>query len=183
MSTPTSPQAPPAFLLRDLDPAARDELEWVARGMHLTLVEVEGAKGGAAYPLVWTRERLRELLDPRRHVARVFLAVLAADPVALAGYTILRVDTLADGRDYGLFSTTWIDPPQRRQGLADRLLDHGEAWIRGQRLGEAATWTSAGNQRLIRLYEKHGYAVTDTAVNDGSPMVRLSKALPAAATS
>jgi GNAT superfamily N-acetyltransferase len=93
------------------------------------------------------------------------------------------VDTLADGRAYGLFSTTWIAPPQRRQGLADRLLARGEAWIRAQGLSDAATWTSAANQRLIRLYEKHGYAVTDTAVNDGSPMVRLSKALPAALTS
>ena len=40
-----------------------------------------------------------------------------------------------------------------------------------------ATWTSATNERLIRLYGKHGYAVTESGSNDGSTMVRLTKAL------
>jgi hypothetical protein len=42
---------------------------------------------------------------------------------------------------------------------------------------EAATWTSAANVRLVRLYEKHGFAVTEKGAKDGTPMVRLSKPL------
>ncbi len=167
------------FVLRDLAPTSAADVEWVARGMHLTLIEVEGAKGGAAYPLAWTRQRLRELLDPARHVAHVFLAVAPADPSAITGHTIVRINAMPDGRRYGLVSTTWVDPAHRRAGIADALLDRGEAWIRAQGMSEAATWTSAANLRLIRLYEKHGYAVTETGANDGTMMVRLTKALPA----
>jgi hypothetical protein len=46
---------------------------------------------------------------------------------------------------------------------------------------EAATWTSTTNLRLVRLYEKHGYVVTEQAPHDsGTMMVRLTKALEAA---
>ncbi len=169
-----------SFVLRDLDAACEADLEWVANGMHLTLVEVEGEKGRQDYPLTWARTRLRELLDPaRRHAAHVYLAVTRDDPGRIAGHTILRINEMPDGRSYGLISTTYVDPAHRRAGIADRLLDRGEAWIRAQGMVEAATWTSATNTRLIRLYVKHGYAVTEQAPNDGTMMVRLTKALAA----
>ena len=36
------------------------------------------------------------------------------------------------------------------------------------------------NFRLIRLYEKHGYAITDSGMNGEHRMVRLTKALDVA---
>lgn len=46
---------------------------------------------------------------------------------------------------------------------------------------EAATWTSATNPRLIRLYEKRDFAVTERAPHEnGTMMVRLAKILEAA---
>ena len=166
-----------AHVLRPLDPACEADIEWVARGMHLTLVEVDGEQGRANYPIEWTRARLREFLDPARHVAQVFLAVSSDDAAVIAGHTILRVNAMPDGRRYGLVSTTYVDPAHRRAGIADVLLDRGEAWIRAQGLDEAATWTSAANVKLIRLYEKHGFAVSESGEKDGSGMVRLSKPL------
>ena len=181
MTEPTPGRAAFSFVLRDLEPAAKADVVWVARGMHLTLVEVEGAKGGETCPLAWTRQRLRELLDPGKHVSHVFLAVSVADAYTIAGHTILRINAMPDGRRYGLVSTTYVDPSLRREGIADALLARGEAWIRAQGMTEAATWTSATNTPLIRLYEKHGFAVTETAPNDGTMMVRLSKPLTGAA--
>jgi hypothetical protein len=61
--------------------------------------------------------------------------------------------------------------------MASRGTDRGEAWIRAQGMVEAATWTSGTNKRLIRLYEKHGYAVAEQALHEGTMMVRLTKAL------
>jgi ribosomal protein S18 acetylase RimI-like enzyme len=179
----TSPRAD-SFVLRDLDPASATDLEWVANGMHLTLVEVEGEKGRQDYPLAWTRSRLRELLDATRpHPAHACLAVARDDAQRIAGHTIVRINEMPDGRAYGLVSTTWVDPAHRRAGIADLLLDHGEAWIRAQGMAEAATWTSATNTRLIRLYEKHGYTVSEQAPHaGGTPMVRLAKALVAASS-
>ena len=170
-----------AFVLRSLDSSSEADVEWVARGMHLTLVEVDGEQGRANYPIKWTRARLREFLDPAKHVAQVFLAVSSDDAAVIAGHTIVRINTMPDGRRYGLVSTTYVDPAHRREGIADALLDRGETWIRAQGLDEAATWTSAANLKLIRLYGKHGFAVTETGEKDGSGMVRLSKALGAAA--
>ncbi len=170
------------FLLRDFDPARDADFDWVARGMHLTLVEVEGEKGRETYPLVWARARLREMLDrPSPFDAAVFLAVAADDSDSIVGHTILRLNTMPDGRVYGLVSTTYVDPAHRRSGIADVLLDRGEAWIRAQGMDEAATWTSSTNVRLIRLYEKHGYAITESGPNDGTMMVRLTKRLGVAA--
>ena len=171
-----------SFVVRDLDVGCEADLEWVANGMHLTLVEVEGEKGRKAYPLAWARTRLRELLNPgRRHAAQVYLAVAQNDPGRIAGHTILRINEMPDGRPYGLISTTYVDPLHRRTGIADRLLAHGEAWIRAHGMAEAATWTSATNSRLICLYSKHGYTVTEQASHDeGTMMVRISKSLDAA---
>jgi hypothetical protein len=46
---------------------------------------------------------------------------------------------------------------------------------------EAATLTSATNSRLIRLYERNNYAVTEQALHANvTMMVRLTKALQAA---
>jgi GNAT superfamily N-acetyltransferase len=172
-----------AFELRELDPTCAAELEWVARGMHRTLVEVEGERGGEIWNLDVTRARLGELLDPAQHVAQVFLAV-AADAgtpggTRIAGHTILRLDHDTDGRRYGLFSTTYVDPPLRRLGLADRLLARGEDWLRAQGMSEAATWTSSTNGKLIALYGKHGYAIERSGPNaqTGTTMVRLAKPL------
>jgi GNAT superfamily N-acetyltransferase len=178
----TAPRSEPSlfsFVLRDLDPASEADVEWVAQGMHRTMIEVEGAKGAQTWPLTWTRRRLGELLDPARHVSHVFLAVSKGDPGAIAGHTILRLNAMPDGRRYGLVSTTFVHPDRRRSSIADALLERGEAWIRAQGMSEAATWTSATNVRLIRLYEKHGFAVTETGASDGTPMVRLGKALSA----
>jgi GNAT superfamily N-acetyltransferase len=171
-----------AFVLRNLNEDNAADLEWVANGMHLTLVEVEGEKGRREYPIAWTRTRLRELLDTTRvHPAQVYLAVAQDDPMRIVGHTILRISAMPDGRLYGLISTTYVDPAYRGSGIADRLLDRGEAWVRAQGMLEAATWTSATNMRLVRLYEKHGYAMTERAPHDsGTMMVRLTKVLEAA---
>ena len=166
-----------SFVLRDIDPASAADIAWVALGMHLTLAEVAGDKGAATYPIEWTRTRLGEFLDPSKHVAHVFLAVASDDPTAIAGHTILRLNEMPDGCRYGLVSTTYVDPAHRRSGIADALLERGVAWIREQGMGEAATWTSAANVKLIRLYEKHGFGISETGENDGDAMVRLSKPL------
>jgi GNAT superfamily N-acetyltransferase len=171
----TAMRLPRPCLLRTLDPASEADIEWVALGMHLTLVEVDGEQGRHHYPLAWTRARLHELLDPSRHVAQVFLAVAPDSPSDIAGHTIVRLNEMPDGRRYGLVSTTYVEPARRRAGIADALLERGEAWLRDQGMTEAATWTSAANMRLVGLYEKHGFAVTETAARDGTAMVRLSK--------
>ena len=166
------------FSIRAIDPAAEAELAFVADRMRRTLVEVDGERGGTLYTPEWLRERIAFHLDPACSIGAVFVAQGAGG--GLLGHTLVRIETDAvDGRRHGLFATTWVEPHARRAGVADQLLVRGEAWMRAHALPEAATWTSAANDKLIRLYAKHGYAPSDSGPEEltGAPMVRLSRAL------
>ena len=166
--------------IRPLDPGVEAEVEWVAQGMRATLIEVEGeAVGTALYDLDWLRDRVRQHLDGRMAAAQVLLAEDAQGQIL--GHTIVRRETHEDGEVHGLVSTTYVTPSARRQGLADALLAAGEQWMQSQHLPRSATWTSATNTALIRLYAKHGYAQTaqHDHVTTGTPMVRLERTLTA----
>lgn len=163
--------------IRPIDPRSDTELAFVAQRMQRTLLEVEGEVGRTLYTTDWLRDRVAFHLDSARSTGTVFIAV--GGDGELVGHTIVRVEHHADGRRFGLFSTTWVEPAARRAGLADRLLARGEAWMQGHALPEAATWTSAANDKLIGLYAKRGYAPTESGPNDltATVMVRLARAL------
>jgi GNAT superfamily N-acetyltransferase len=146
-------------LLDPAAPAAADEIALVARRMHRTLVEVLGeVRARALYDDEGLRARVHWHLDPApgRRV-RVLLSEDAHG--AITGHAIVRVESV-DGREVGLFGTTWVEPAHRRAGIASALLRAGEDWMCAQDMTEAVSFTDAANAPLQRLYERHGYAVT-----------------------
>jgi len=161
-----------------LDARHSVHVELVASRMRETLMEVIGEqRGEQMYTLDWLRERVRWHLDASQSRSVVLLAMdrnrdvkenHAAD---VFGHTIVRVEQDDDGQAFGLFSTTFVVPVLRRIGLAARLLDAGEAWIRAQGLTRAVTDTSQTNAKLIHLFEARGYAVEFKSED----MLRLSK--------
>ena len=159
-----------ALTLRELSPEAHDELELVAARMRLTLEEVLGEeRGRAMYTLEWLRERVRYHLDPGRSTATVWLAELEGRVV---GHSIVRLDRDdALGGPIGLFSTTYVEPSARRAGIADRLVERGEAWLLARGMRVLCTDTSSSNEKLIRLFEARGYGI----VHRAPEMVRLAK--------
>jgi GNAT superfamily N-acetyltransferase len=162
-------------LVREIHADSPDEVEWVARGMRQTLIEVEGeATGTALYTMEWLEQRVRWHLDPTQSTAGVFVAQNAQGQIV--GHTIVRAES-ESGKRYGLISTTYVEPESRKQNIATSLLLRGESWMRDHGLPEAATWTSATNTRLITLYHKHGYAITAHHVHETTktPMIRLTK--------
>ena len=166
---------PQTATIRPIDPASAAELAFVADRMRRTLVEVDGERGGALYTPEWLRARVEFHLDAARCTGAVFVA--HDEDGALLGHTLVRIETQADGRRFGLFATTWVEPQARRAGVAGQLLARGEAWMRAHALPEAATWTSAANAKLIALYASRGYAQSDSGPEEltGAPMVRLSR--------
>jgi GNAT superfamily N-acetyltransferase len=167
---------PTKLTLQALDKGDEAGIALVAQRMRRTLVEVEGeVTGTALYTMGWLRERVRWHLDPACCIGQVWLAVAASGEVA--GHTLVRVEADADGCRFGLFSTSFVAPAWRRQGVAGQLLLQGEAWMRGQGLGAASTWTSSTNTPLVRLYTRHGYAEAERGANEqtGTVMVRLAR--------
>jgi GNAT superfamily N-acetyltransferase len=161
------------YRIRPMDSTSEAELELVARRMRLTLIEVLGEEAGTAlYSMEWLRQRVLWHLNPASCTGQVFLAEDADGKVV--GHTIVRLDADDAGTSIGLFSTTYVVPEARRRRVASHLLLAGEAWLIGHGMATAVTATSAANVSLIRLYEKHGYAIIDVQ----GEMVKLGRALP-----
>lgn len=130
----------------------------MAERMRQTLIEVLGEeKGRSLYSLDWLKARVLFHLDAAQSTAKVYIA--EEPDGAISGHTIVRVDFDESGTQIGLFSTTFVAPEFRKRGTADRLLERGESWIAGIGLKRAFTYTSDSNEKLIRLYEKHGYRI------------------------
>ena len=86
---------------------------------------------------------------------------------------VVRIDDDGSGTELGLFATTYVMPAARNHGIATRLLDRGEQWMRDHPMSIAATYTDKENRKLQALYIGRGY--------DMSPMpndfVKLAKML------
>ena len=155
----------PADEIRPLDVTSTEEIALVAERMRRTLLEVVGDDQG--YSLEWLVDRVRWHLDATRCRGQVLLATDALGRIC--GHTMVRVEE----ERVGLFSTTYLEPAARRRGLAMRLLQVGEEWMRSQGMQEARTYTHPDNHKLIQLYTGRGYALEP--VNQS--FVKLSKDL------
>jgi GNAT superfamily N-acetyltransferase len=180
-SRSTAPPAADTFTraghrVRFLDPSASGEIEQVAERMRATLVEVLGRERGTSlYDMDWLRARVRFHLDPRQSTGAVLLAE-DRDGV-VTGHTIVRIEREESAAaPFGLFSTTFVDPAWRRLAIASQLLAHGERWMLEHGVSMAVTYTASANDKLIALYEKHGYSIAASY----EEMVRLAKGLPRA---
>lgn len=161
----------PSLRVRPIDPASEQEFELVAQRMRATLIDVLGEEQGAAlYSLDWLRDRVRFHLDPARCEAAVLLAEREGQVV---GQSIVRREGDAEGGEIGLMATIYVLPEHRRAGVASALVDAVEAWMSARGLRVAATNTGKHNERLIRLFEARGYAIT-TRTED---MVQLTRSL------
>ncbi len=159
------------FYIRPVDTTQDEELQIVAARMRLTLMEVLGEDEGSKVASIdWLSERARYHLDPTSCTGEILVADCAGK---LLGHVIMRVDVDEQGESLGYFSTTYVDPPARRLGVADALLQAGEQWFKKQGQTRAITNTSEANTPLIQLYEKNGYVVAKVAPHP--EMVRLLK--------
>lgn len=166
------------LFIREISPQSAAEVELVACRMQATLIEVEGEDNAAKlHSLDWIRERVRWHLHNPAVCGKVLLATLGGGEII--GHTILRREHDTDAVPFGLISTTYVLPEFRRLGVATRLLEEGEVWFNALGLSRSSTWTSATNCKFIRLYEKHGYAITGRARHEvtGTLMVNLTKQL------
>ncbi|WP_374348916.1 GNAT family N-acetyltransferase [Chitinimonas sp.] len=174
----------PDFLLpsggriRPIDAGSDSEIALVATRMRDTLIEVEGeAQGIALHTLDWLEARVRWHLDRNQTLARVYLA--ETEHGEITGHCIVREELDAQGCAAGLIAALFVVPSWRKQSVANQLLLAGEAWCRSVALQRAATWTTAANLKLIRLFARHGYGVVDRQPHPttGTAMIQLAKSL------
>lgn len=145
--------------IRPLNPGSLREIELVASRMRQTLVDVLGEeRGGGMYTIEWLVARATFHVMPTLSAGEVLVAERGDE---IVGHSIVRVEQGDKGEAFGLFSTTYVIPAVRRLGAASALLESGEAWMRVRGLPFSRTYTDENNDPLIRLFEKHGYAVIE----------------------
>jgi GNAT superfamily N-acetyltransferase len=160
------------FSIRELDPGSEAEIALVARRMRQTLEEVLGEeKGKEYYSMEWLVDRVRWHLDPAQTEAKIFLCVSNTGEVV--GQAIARLEQKTGGEPYGYFSTIFVEPGSRSQGLATSLLLHVEGWLRSQGVPKIIYNTARNHEKLIRLFGSHGFAITHREAE----MVQLTKTL------
>ena len=155
------------FHTRPLDPTNEAEVALVAQRMRETLREVVSPEEGESmYTLDWLVERVRFHVDPTKCDGQVFLAVSSTNDIL--GHTIVRIE---GGEGY--FSTFYVVPSARRQGIARRFVEVGESWMRQRGMRVSRTNTAATNTKLHELLFGFGYQIV---VREGR-MVSLTRAL------
>ena len=163
------------IIIRPLNPDSTHEVAWVAQRMKDTLGEVLGEEeGGGRYSLEWLRNRVLWHLDPDRCRGEVFLAEDSEGTIQ--GHCIVRIDrdeAEPESQPFGLFSTTWVQPEVRQQGVALELLARGEQWMHQEGMARAVTFTHPENRKLIGLYSRRGYQLTPVS----DEFVRLDRVL------
>lgn len=137
------------------------EVELVARRMRETLMEVVDARRGEEmYTMDWLHARVRFHLDGDHCTGEVLLAEQqesGSGGSTIVGHVILRVEK--EFPTLGLFSTFYVHPTARRDGVGSALLAAGEAWFRTLGIARFATNTAATNDKLHRLMTRNGYAL------------------------
>lgn len=155
--------------IREIDPQSEVEVNLVAERMRQTLVEVLGKeKGESMYSMDWLIERVRWHLDQKNTDGRVFLSEDRAGRIV--GQAIARID---HGSSFGYFSTIFVEPAFRRNGVAVNLIKHVEDWFSKNGMPKIIYNTASNHVALISLFKSHGYEITDRE----SEMVQLAKIL------
>lgn len=145
------------FRIRELNPHANEEIEWVARGMRQTLIEVLGKKKGTElYTMNWLVDRVKWHLNPKTTTAKIYLA---ENDSGLLGHAIARLEYDKSSTVYGYFSTLFVSPEARRKGLAHAFIDHVEKWLCSQKVARIVYNTAEDHSVLIRLLESHGFKI------------------------
>jgi len=140
--------------------------------MRETLIEVLGEEAGKEmYSMSEVIQRVRWHLDSEKICAQIFVAEDRSGKNV--GHTIVRIDDDGEGKSIGLFATTYVTPQVRRKGIAVRLIEEGERWMKEQNMTCAATYTDEDNEKLQQLYLQQGYALSPMPKN----FVKLSKRL------
>lgn len=155
--------------IREIDPQSETEIKLVAQRMRQTLVEVLGQQQGEAmYSMDWLIDRVRGHLDSNNTEGRIFLS--ENEDGEIIGHAIARID---HGSKFGYFSTIFVEPKARNNGIAHSLVNHVESWISGRCMPKIVYNTSEKHTAILNLFKSMGYEITHSE----SAMVQLTKVL------
>ena len=90
--------------------------------------------------------------------------VFVARGVEQAPLGILHVELREDRymlTRYGVVSWVYVDPEQRAQGVADRLMTRAMAWFQARQVRGLEVFVSDFNTPAFALYARYGFVIRD----------------------
>jgi ribosomal protein S18 acetylase RimI-like enzyme len=99
--------------------------------------------------------RWRAWMDPARGLKAVVIANLSTVAGAIGAWVPEERNGAVE-----LYSM-WVSPSWRGRGVGDALIAEALAWSREQGRERVDLWVVGGNAAARRLYERHGFSVTD----------------------
>lgn len=108
-----------------------------------------------AYSAESVNRAIRNLRDPEQRN----YVVLARNPQGeIVGLHWVQLEVKSEAR-LGNVCSLWVLPKYRQQGIATRLKELAESWLRSNGATEVRTMVYIGNERMIGLNKKLGYEV------------------------
>lgn len=140
--------------IRPLNPNSKQEIDLVADQMQKTLVDVMGPeKGTNYYSKSWLKERVKYHID----LADDAVVFVACDDNKVIGQAIVRIELDKDKLKYGYFSTIYIQPKYRQQGVASELVKKIINWCSNKRLPYIVYNTAKNHQKMKSLLLKFDF--------------------------
>lgn len=157
------------FSIREINPTVKEEILLVAERMRQTLIEVMGQeKGSTFYTIEWLIDRVYWHLSHER-IAKVM--IVENNKSEIIGHAIARIEYDENKKKFGFFSTIFLLPEFRGQGIASEIIDFVENWLFSFDIYKIIYNTAANHFALINLFQKHDYIITESE----GEMVRLTK--------
>jgi GNAT superfamily N-acetyltransferase len=130
-------------------------------------------KGSSYYPKDWFLKRIQEHIDMKDQ-CEIFLAQ-DNNTNEIIAHTIARVEKNEELSisQFGYFSTIYVAPSRRRQGVARKMIIRVNDWCKDRSLPFVTYSTAKDHFGLIKLLEECGYKKTI----ETDEMIRLKKVL------
>ena len=108
----------------------------------------------------FTFEEMKSKILGATHDPHHKIIVASAMDGEMMGHSIFSIKKDSDGFTYGSFFSRYIAPEHRRMGLASRLLEEAEGWMKEMGAQYSQAQTHVKNYKLQNLFRKFGYKVT-----------------------
>ena len=144
------------FTIRPLQSNSIEEIQLVASRMKLTLIDVMGdQKGSNFYSEEWLLDRVFWHVNLGSN-AEIFLCTDESGNIV--AQAIVRKEKESD-REFGYFSTIYVEPASRRKGAAKLLIAKVLEWCHSRNLPKIIYNTATNNTNMIALLQKYEFKI------------------------
>jgi GNAT superfamily N-acetyltransferase len=171
------------YFIRDIDPKADKEIDWVTRNAMQTVLETvpefenDPQKAKAQFANFTFSDMRSMIVNSLKESNHRLLVVEGNERQELVGHSIFSLKIDEDGILYGSCFSRFIHPLHRRKGLASSLLQQAEDWWKLKGAKYIIAQTHVENYKLQKLFRSAGFTLSAPQQGRGYTFYTLRKEL------